>query len=1133
MANSHPDISETDGTSLSRLVDMARTSFRRTTQKIRLSVILFSTGIFVSGFLLLTIAEHLFYLGAAVKISLLIFFLLCSVAGGLVLGRKQESNTFESFYRSLSASADLPALRYAFDLGLFSREKKLKLYKVALEKNTADITESDFKTRLDRYANSRPEHELMKRASLFAALSLAGILLFSAIQPDSLQRTLHAWESYSPPNPYSYSIRPGNITLEQGSSFEPKIMFSDEMPSEVTLAFKTRLEEEYRKRPADVINREEASVSFGDINLNASGSYYIEMDGFRSPVFDANIQLLPRFESLSVKVIPPTYTGLDSTLYSYPVSRIPAYRGSSLEVSGLSNKMLQDLEVSHYVSGKDHQMEPVGNNRFSYTFEVSASDTLSFSMRDTAGLTNKNNFEIVVEAINDEPPFVLINKPEGNLEMHQPEDLTLEYEASDDFGLQRGRLHYEINRAFTDRPEKGAIGLELPPIGESGSYLWKVEELDPKPRDVISYWIEVADNDGYSGSKTSRSQTLTLTFPSLTSYLDELENKENDVQQSLEDVSESYEQMKQEYDRFKEQLKQNPEGSWQQLQSLEELKQQQEEIDKQVEELNKKFEEIRSELQKSGTVSEETMKAYDELKQLMEEIDDPELKKALEELQKSLGNFDRQQLREALENYEFNEQQYQERLNRTLELFKTLKMNSDLEKMAKALEELAKQEEALSGGEMERSEQIEQQKAIKQDTGNLARELDSLAQNPPKRYREQLEQLRTQSEEQLKSVRDSLQNNIRKMQENQKGDGKQSPQNNEIRRQQQQIQQSLEQMAKQMRSARQQFSSRQKQINLAALQYILYSLIDLSHKQEELSRETEQLSSRSQAFVEKARTQQTIKEHFSRLADSLYAVSTEIPTLSNRINEKKSQVQRQLAISVEQLAERDKSRSTYAERQSLGGINELSSMIASLINQIQNQEGGGGGAGNMTVQQFMEQLRQMSGQQQMLNEQMQNLINDIQGDRLSRDQLDRLNQMARQQNQIRKQLQELQRKGGLEAGDKILSELERMSEEMEETINDLRGGQTDRTLIKRQQNILSRMLNAEKAMQERGEEERREATTAEDSPQAVPPDLTLEELQKKIRSLLNDPNRTKFSEDYQKLIRQYFELLKKLEKENS
>jgi tRNA uridine 5-carbamoylmethylation protein Kti12 len=107
----------------------------------------------------------------------------------------------------------------------------------------------------------------------------------------------------------------------------------------------------------------------------------------------------------------------------------------------------------------------------------------------------------------------------------------------------------------------------------------------------------------------------------------------------------------------------------------------------------------------------------------------------------------------------------------------------------------------------------------------------------------------------------------------------------------------------------------------------------------------------------------------------------------------------------------------------------------------------------------------------------------------------------------------------------MMSELQRVLEQMEDTINDLRGGSTDRILVERQQNILSRMLEAERALQERGEDEERRGETVTDYERRTPDELTLEELQQRIRSSLQDPNRTRFSQDYQRLIERYFELL--------
>ena len=443
-----------------------------------------------------------------------------------------------------------------------------------------------------------------------------------------------------------------------------------------------------------------------------------------------------------------------------------------------------------------------------------------------------------------------------------------------------------------------------------------------------------------------------------------------------------------------------------------------------------------------------------------------------------------------------------------------------------ALEELARQEKELSESNDSSRSKLEQQKAVRKDTRNLSEELDSLSERSPERSRENIQRLQEESKRQLQDVDRQLEENIRQMEQETGGSG----QSEEIRNQQQQIQNQFRQMAQQMRNARQQLSQQRNQVNVSALQYILYSLITLSHNQEELTKETEHLNNRSQAFVEKARIQQSIAGQVTQLAESLFRVSTEIPRFANTINEKKMIIQKQLTSSVEMMAERNRSKSAFAGRQALGGINELSTMIATLLEQLHNQQQSAGGG--MSMQQFMEQLQQMSGQQQMMNEQIQKLINDIQGDRLSNSQVERLNQLARQQNEIRRQLRELQENGGLESGDQVLSELERISEEMEKTINDLRGGQTDHLLVKRQQNILSRMLNAEQALNERGKDDEREATPARDSPRSAPPDVTLEELEKKVRKMLNDPNYTRFSQDYQNLIEQYFELLRKRENRN-
>jgi methyl-accepting chemotaxis protein len=1108
-----------------RFITIVQQNFRKLLRKHKIALCVIFLAVLFSGLLITGALELLFYLPAGAKIGIIITIALIALITFYFYYRKLHRPSFKDFYHQFGKKHSHPQLSDALDLHYDAKTDKSALHQAAIKQNLGSLNPKKIKTRFDEFLTNHQIYKAYKTGLIAVIVAFIALAGFTSFQPDAMKRLAHMWVSYSPPNPYSYTIEPGTLTLEQGESFTPKINFAEDYPENLSLYFKTDIEDEFRQR--NPVSSENQQASFSPISLTTNGSYYFIMDGFRSEEHRITVQLRPRLEQLTIRIMPPDYTRLDTSDYTYPFSQIRAYKGSEIQLRAITNKPVAQISLFRSSVNDSSTLSVADDSTtFRHQWTVEGVDTASFSMSDSAGLSNKNKFRFAIEPTEDQYPFVNLTEPSENLQMKTPENLTLTYEAGDDFGLTGASLHFELQRAFSNNPIEGSVPLPRPAMNQEQSFDWDLPQLEPKPRDVITYWIQVQDNDAYNGSKTGRSQKLTVTFPSMTEYLDELDAKEEEVTKSLEDISESFNQMEQEYEKFKNQLKQNPETTWEQKQQLQQVEEKQKEIDEKVNELNKKFEQIRREIEKSQTMSPETTKAYNELQKLIKEINDPELAKALEELRNSMEQLSPDQMREALENYEFNEELYKERIERTLELFKSLKMNSDLEKMATALEELSKQEQQISESQQSPKENLEQQEAIQEDLQNLQQQVDSLEQNAPEKARDRVRELQQKSAKQMKQTQQELRENMEQLkQEQDQGQQQSSP---ATKQQQRNIQKQMQQMSQQMRSAKQQMNQQQAQINASALQYIMYSLINLSTNQEELTKETENLPNRSQAFVEKARKESNIAQQFTMLSDSLFQISSEILGFSNQIIKKKGEVEGHLSRAVEMLSERDKSNSTFAQRQSLGGINELATMIASLLDQLQNMQGGR--AGSMTMNQFMKQMQKMSGQQQMLNKQIQNLINDIQGNRLSQDQMERLNQMSKQQNQIRKQIQELKREGNFESGDRILSELERMSEQMEDAINDLRGGQLDRQLMQRQENILSRMLSAEKAAQERGKDDRREGTTAEETPPSVPPDVTLEELQQRIRKMLNDPDRTKFTEDYQRLIEQYFELLKQQEK---
>lgn len=1074
--------------------------------------------------------EHVVYLPIEIKSGSIVgVIILCS----LVYWKKKrsiKSTNFIDFYRRFSSVSNLKELSYALDLERNTLAHP-KLIEAAIFKNLELVKLEQFNSKLNEFYHSNPFTQSLAKKGVFLLLLVGANILTALNFNDATIRYLTFYQDFKKPNPYSFNITPGNSTLEQGSPFNVTIEFTtDLLPKEVSLFLKTPVEQEFRKRGLDgQLN----TFIYSTIDLNSDILYYLEMDGFKTEIFEINVQLRPRLTEFNLAIIPPRYTGLDSSLYEYPFSQVQGIQGSEMVLSGKANKPLKEFliinkEVEQGISINEHL-------EFNFLSSLIELDTLKFKLKDEAGLKNLNPFQFLVFPIEDEYPVAEIIEPSSSFEEIEPKTISIRYRTSDDFGITKTTLVYELKRAFVEQTIRNSIRFTSNINGILQTFSFDIDSLKLKPKDELTFWIETTDNDGFNGYKTARSVSITLSIPSLVDYFDEIGVQEEEIQSDLENVSESFEEMQRQYEMFEEQMRDNPTVDYKDIRQLEEVKQRQEQVKEQLEELNAKFEELKKELQESDLLSEETLDAYNELQKLMDEIDDPAFREALQELQENLNSMTPEQMREAMQKTEFNEQLYKERIERTIELFKKLKLNADLEKLATSYEDMARQEEESEAEKNEDESLLEQ-------TEQLEKKLEKLDENTSSSTESIINELQKQSKDKLDEIKKALEKRLEESNneqsdndssnEDNKGEkqSEESEDNGSKPQQEQNLKEQFQQLAQMTRNAMSQMNQDQMNVNIAGLQYILYSLLNLSLEQEELSMYTSSTESRSQAYVGYAREQKNVENIFSSLSDSLFELSKDIPPFSNQINEDKLEVERLVKESLTQIAERNQNRASVATRQALGGINKISYKLAGLLEQLQNQNSGQGGSGSgMSMQQMIEQMQQMGENQQQINQQIQDMINDIQGERLSQDQMERLDQLSKQQNNIRKQLQDLQKNGSDLEGDKLGSELERMIEQMEETINDLRGGAIDPTLIRRQQNILSRMLQAENALQERDEEEKREGTSGEQVNRATPPEITLEELEQQIRNRLNDPNFTKYSPDYQRLIERYFELLKEIQ----
>ena len=1135
----------------------------------------------VIGFLLLLFSlifmlEVSLWMTPAIKSTFLAISLVLAAVLGWILSRRFIGPSYQQILSDFTLKFDLEPLRNLLDLSHTQDDQKTSMHQAAIEQNLGQLHEDEIYEKATKYTKSHPLNDLFQITSI---ILVSGIVIFgimATFQPNAVLRILAFNTTFEPENPFLYTITPGNLVLEQGSGTTIKITFEDESPESSILEIRTDSEDNFRQIR---MNSDNLGVFTAQIpSLFDDHHYQIRMDSYRSPRFKIDVQLLPRFFSLKIRASFPSHTNLDDVIYEYPFTRIEAYPGSVLFLEGQSNQALQSLVLHEKQDSVRNELNlNEENNRFEYEYPVTENDSLWFTMTDVNGLQNRNTFNFNIVTLEDEFPLVRLIDPETDLDILEPSQLGIIYQLNDDFGFNSVKLMYEIERSYgTNRSHSGSVKLPTPSERTSTKDLnWDLAEYGLFPMDKIRFWVEAADNDAPGGFKTSRSATITVEISSMTDHLLAQEEKEEDLLEQMQEFTETYEQNQRDLENLRQQIMQDASNNIEQAQETEAIKEQREKLSEQIQKIQEQFEELTEEVKTGSQMSDETKKMYEDLQQLMKEIDDPEILKALEELQKGLENLDQNQVRDALQNMKFNEDRFKERLNRTMELFKSLQMNAELDRMSSILEDLAQREDALIGEELpDINEQSDRQSQIQQDLNSLNERLDRLAEKSPTKAQNQIESLKNDTQRDIQDVDEKLTQDIQAMSEDsaeddseskeadqqsdeqqsgdqqsggeeQSGDqqsgeqqsGEQqsggvgaSEESSPQQRRREEIRDQLQEMQKRMQETKAVMSQKQIQVNMQALLGIMQYLLLLSDAQEDIVEQVSEVVQGSSGFIEIARNQRNITSSFSQITDSLYRVSTEIPSFPNRVNTRKAEVLKNLESSITLMAERDRNRSISESRIAMGGINEIASLLADLLEQLDNSQGDGSGSGGMSAEQMMEQLQKMSGDQQQLNQQMQDMINDLQGERLMQGQMDRLDQMARQQNAIRRQLQELQQRGGLESGDQLLSELQRLGEQMEEAINALRGGSVDRTLINRQQNILSRMLQAERAFNEREQDEERRGLEPDDIDRVSPTELTLESLREQIRRGLQDSNETRFSEEYQQLIQKYFELLEEFER---
>lgn len=656
---------------------------------------------------------------------------------------------------------------------------------------------------------------------------------------------------------------------------------------------------------------------------------------------------------------------------------------------------------------------------------------------------------------------------------------------SDDYGLSNLTFHYVIRSASGKETKKSIPAQKV--FGTQSPFDFGVDfrREDVQLNDQIEYYFTISDNDGVNGGKSTRSRMFTYNLPSLEELNDERTEEQENIKKDLNDVLTKVDDFKKDLDRLRMENLNSKSSDWNKQNQINQLQEEHKSILEELKSLQKNMETSVDEKNQLSAIDEEILKQQELIHDLLEELMDDELRSLLEELEKLMKEQNKEGLEEKFEEAELSSQELKDQLDRSLEALKKMQVNEKIDDLEDELKNLAKgQDDLRKETEKEKNiseEQIKKQEEIDKKFDELKKdiqELDSLNKELDRPM--EIGDMEKRSDEISNDLQEAK-DNLNKNKSGKAGESQKSAADE------------MKEMAEDMNAMQEESNQQQQQEDIDMLRNILESLVSLSFDQEYALNKLERVSDTDPAFHKYSRMQRRIIDDTKIVRDSLYELAKRQPKVASFIDKELNQIKSNHELSLEDIDERRRRDLTIHQQYTMTSYNNLALLLNESLQEMQqkmaqSQPGSGscnkpGGKGSPKPGEGMSP----GNMKEMLKKQLQDMQNGSQpggkkGEKEGQNGQGgmgmgnkQIAKMAAEQGAIRQRLEQMRKemnKDGSGNGNK----LNPLIEELEQQEKDLVNKRLDQKMINRQKEILTRLLESEKAMMERGFDEKRESS---------------------------------------------------------
>ena len=982
---------------------------------------------------------------------------------------------------------------------------QLDLLIAGIEQRTKQLQPIPFRKAISFKSN----YKYLKLMVAPVVILLLALIISPSFVTEPAKRIVYHDSKFEKPQPYSFTVVNDSLVGIQGGNFTVLVeVEGDEKPLAVYV--------------------NDGKYDFR-INTNSSGLLEHTFTKLKSDVYFRIVTEEVVSKQYFLKVLPKPSISSFSILLQFP----PYLQKKDVLIESTGDAVVPEGTVLNWRFYANNSSELVFNNGiqnntinkgkqniFEFSQKVKNDFRYSFYSVSRQGLRS-DTLSYGINVIKDERPSIVIQ--------HMEQEYLLNYllvngAIADDYGFSSFWFYYRKNE--NEDWQKKKIAIDYKVERQNFNHSFNTSEIDLKPGQKIDFYYEVWDNDGVNGYKSSRTNILEYSIPDEKDIEKEADSTRDLMKSKYELSLKDLEELSLEAEDIKKSIFEKKNVDWQDKEKIKELIESEKNIRgslMEMEELNSKREELKDFLRDNPNESlnqkmEELSKQIEKLKE-----ENSELLQKLEEMAKDIDEMNKDQLNQLLDELKENQEDFMESLEQQLEFFKQLELEQKLGEATKKLDNLAKKEEKLAEETKNKENKLKdaalEQEKLNEEFNDIKEkldEIDSLNSDLEKPLDMQTNKGDQQEiEEEMQESSENLSSGKRKK-------AGQSQSN---------AAQKMKEMSDKLNAMMQEAMQSRMGEDIEQVKKILDNLIDISFNLEDLFKDINKTSENDPKFVENTTQLKILKDDYTVLHDSLIEISKRQVMLQRFLVRESGKIESYFEQSLSSIQERKSSRAASQLQYGMTSANNLALMLDESLKQMQQSMNS---SGSKDGKQQCKQpgsgsspgkgLKQMLKMQQGLGEGMKK-AGKQQGKGSKNGQgtdgeSEELARMAAQQRELRKQMQqmmdELQGDGGNGKA------LQKIIDQMEKQEKDIVNKRITSETLERQKEIETRLLQAENALLKREKEKKREATDGKKRQRGNNidkigyKDISIENLNNVINT-----KPIKLSEPYKKILEKY------------